>query len=289
MDLNKYMELAVEEARLSLREGNKGFGAVIIKAGKIVASTHDRECTEGDPTSHAELNVIREAVGKLGRSLTGCTLVSTHEPCPMCTAAAVWSGISEIAYGYSIEKAIDQGRNRIGITSKELIVRSGADIKLHENIMEYECSVLYRKDVRAEIEKLRNVNDAVLDELNADSACRRIRWFEENRDKFGFIDEDILGSGYRLLLKRFNITQAEAAVVKKTDRQIVFHSRNFCPTLEACKILGLNTRIICRRLNENSTDALIKQIDTRLGFSRNYEMLRPYAEYCEEMISIEEK
>jgi len=41
-------------------------------------------------------------------------------------------------------------------------------------------------------------------------------------------------------------------------------------------------------MNENATDLLIKQIDPRLKFSRNYSRLRPYEEYCEEMISIED-
>jgi hypothetical protein len=68
----------------------------------------------------------------------------------------------------------------------------------------------------------------------------------------------------------------------------MFHSMNFCPTLEACRILGLDTRHVCRKLNENATNILVKQIDTRLNFSRNYDKLRPYSEYCEEMINISE-
>jgi tRNA(Arg) A34 adenosine deaminase TadA len=247
------------------------------------------ENTYNDPTSHAEINAIKEASRKLGKKLTGCILVSTHEPCPMCATAAVWSGISEIAYGYSIREAIRQGRDRIELTCYELFERASANIKIHENILSHECSALYRKDVRAEIEKLRNVNDKVFNELNADSINRRVKWFEENREKFEFVNNDILSSSYRLLLKRFNITEDEAPVIAKSDREIVFHSKNFCPTLEACKILKLDTRIICKKLNENSTDILIKQIDPRLEFSRNYKKLRPYTEYCEEMISIVEK
>jgi tRNA(Arg) A34 adenosine deaminase TadA len=285
MILNKYMKLALEEAKTSLREGNNGFGAVIIKDEQIISSSHDMEYTLSDPTSHAEINAMKEASLKLGKNLTGCILVSTHEPCPMCAAAVIWSGISEIAYGYSISDAINQGRKRIELTCYELFKRADANIKIHKNILKHECSILYRKDVRIEIEKLRNVNDEVLSELNTDSTSRRIKWFKEHHEKFGFIDNDILSSGYKLLLKRFNITEDEAPIIKKSDKEIVFHSKNFCPTLEACKILGLDTRIICRKLNENSTDTLIKQIDPRLKFSRNYKKLRPYTEYCEEMIS----
>lgn len=59
--------------------------------------------------------------------------------------------------------------------------------------------------------------------------------------------------------------------------------KNFCPTLEACKILGLDTRIICKNVNEKPTDALVKQLNNKLEFARNYEKLRPYCDYCEEM------
>ncbi|AOT73246.1 tRNA-specific adenosine deaminase [Geosporobacter ferrireducens] len=283
------MKLALEEAKISLREGNNGFGAVIIKDEQIISSAHDTEDTDDDSTSHAEINAIKEASKKLGKKLTGCILVSTHEPCPMCATAVVWSGISEIAYGYSIKEAIKQGRKRIELTCCELFKRASANIKIHENILSRECSILYRKDVRIEIEKLRNANDQILNELNTDSINRRVKWFYENRERFEFINDNILDSGYKLLLNRFNITEDEAPIVEKSERKIVFHSKNFCPTLEACKILGLDTRVICKKLNENSTDTLIRQINPQLRFSRNYEKLRPYTEYCEEIISMEEK
>jgi tRNA(adenine34) deaminase len=68
------------------------------------------------------------------------------------------------------------------------------------------------------------------------------------------------------------------------EAEIVFHSANFCSTLEACRILELDTRHVCRLYNEKATQELIRQIDPRLRFSRNYEKLRPQSAYCEEMI-----
>jgi hypothetical protein len=76
-------------------------------------------------------------------------------------------------------------------------------------------------------------------------------------------------------------------VVQKTDKAISFHSMNFCPTLEACRILGLDTREVCKKLNEGATQDMVRQIDNRLRFTRNYECLRPYSDYCEETIYIE--
>lgn len=286
MELEQYMIIAIEEAKISLREGNNGFGAVIIKEGNIIASSHDREDTEGDSTSHAEMNAIREASKIIGKNLSGCILVTTHEPCPMCAAAIVWAGITDVAYGYSINEAVLQGRRRIALSCKEIFGKTGIKVNTYEGILNKECSVLYRKDVRREIDNLRNADDRILNELNEDSICRRLKWFHENKSTLSFITQDPLSSGHRLLLERFGITQEEAPIVKKSDSEIVFHSKNFCPTLEACKILGLDTRIICKKLNETSTDALLKQLDIRLKFSRNYNKLRPYTEYCEEMISL---
>ncbi|MEN6340018.1 MAG: hypothetical protein ABFD03_07820, partial [Clostridiaceae bacterium] len=118
---------------------------------------------------------------------------------------------------------------------------------------------------------------------------RRTEWYVENRESFDFLFGDSLETGYRLLLARFGITPTEAPVVERTEKRIVFHSQNFCPTLEACRRLGLDTRLVCKRLNERATDALVKLIDPRLTFSRNYKCLRPYAPYCEEMITLEDE
>ena len=140
--------------------------------------------------------------------------------------------------------------------------------------------------IRAEMARLEHADEKALDDLCADSEARRLRWFSENREPFDFIGNDLLLSAYSLLLRRFGITPEDAPVVSSTDKELVFHSKNFCPTLEACVLLGLDTRHVCQRMNERSTDLLIKQLDKRLTFSRNYEKLRPYAAYCEEMISI---
>ena len=141
------MLLALEEARISLREGNHGFGAVVAKSGELIAKARDAEKTAGDSTAHAEMNAIRSASARLGRDLTGCVLVSTHEPCPMCATAVIWSGISEIAYGYSIRDAIKQGRRRIDLSCKELFKKAGRKINVREALLKEKCSVLYNKTV----------------------------------------------------------------------------------------------------------------------------------------------
>ena len=141
--------------------------------------------------------------------------------------------------------------------------------------------------IQREIVRLQNADEMALHALNEDSIRRRTGWFEENKSRFAFLSGDPVSAAYRLLLARFGITSEEAPVIFKSETKIVFHSQNFCPTLEACKRLGLDTREICKRLNEDATNRLIRLIDPRLRFSRNYEKLRPYALYCEERITLE--
>lgn len=283
------MKVAIEEAILSLREGNHGFGSVIIKNDEIVAKAHDLEESTNDSTSHAEMNAIQLASKKIGKNLEGCILLSTHEPCPMCSTAIIWSGLKHISYGYSIEESIKQGRRRINLNCGEIFSRAEQTIRIDKNVLFKQCNVLYRQDVRNEIKRLRNITQDKLEFYNTDSANRRVEWYNENKSTFKFINDNSLYSAYNLLLKRFNIDSTEAEIIEQSDSLIIFHSKNFCPTLEACKILDYDTRYICRNYNENSTDVLIKQIDSRLKFNRNYEKLRPYSDYCEEMIILEKK
>jgi tRNA(adenine34) deaminase len=285
--LREAMKAAISEAEASHREGNHGFGAVVLAGGEIISRAHDREETERDPTSHAETNAIRLAAKALGKDLSLCAIVSTHEPCPMCASAIVWSGIAEVAYGYSIEKAVEQGRNRIEIPCREIFERSGRKIAIHAGLLTEDCAPLYDREVRKEIKRLRNATEEALLEHDRESAERRTKWFEEEGGLRSFARGDPLEDAYALLLRRFRISAEEAPVVERSGKRIVFHSKNYCPTLEACRILELDTRFVCARYNEGATDALVKRIDPRLRFARDYGKLRPYSDHCEEMILLD--
>jgi len=281
------MLAAISEAEASLREGNHGFGAVVISDGVIVSRARDREETEQDPTSHAETNAIRLAARAIGKDLSGCAIVSTHEPCPMCASAIVWSGIGEVAYGCSIESSMKQGCDRIAISCREIFERSGKAIETRPGVMAQECARLYDRDVRKETKRLRAADEERLRAFNRESTERRRKWFEESGGAREFVRGDPLEDAYALLLRRLGISAEAAPIVERTDTRIVFHSMNPCPTLEACRILGLDTRRVCEKYNEGATDALVKLIDPRLRFARNYERLRPQSAFCEEMIILE--
>ena len=102
----KYMRVALDEARKAYDEGEIPVGAVIVKNGEVISlGRNDREKTN-DATGHAEIVAIREACRKLGGwHLDGCELYVTLEPCPMCMGAIVNSRIKRVAFGAKDAKA----------------------------------------------------------------------------------------------------------------------------------------------------------------------------------------
>jgi len=96
----RYMQMALEEARRALEEGEVPIGAVVVCKGRVIARSHNLTETLTDPTAHAEMQAITMATGYLGgKYLTDCTLYVTVEPCPMCAAALAWAQIPRVVYG----------------------------------------------------------------------------------------------------------------------------------------------------------------------------------------------
>lgn len=100
------MRLALKEASLAFQKGEVPVGAIISKDGKVISSSHNLRETSKDPSAHAEILVIRDAI-KISDSwrLTGLTLYVTKEPCIMCAGALVNSRIARLVYGCRDEKA----------------------------------------------------------------------------------------------------------------------------------------------------------------------------------------
>ena len=103
----KFMQLAIKEARTSVRRRDGGpFGAVVVKNGKVVASGHNHVLKNNDSTRHGEIDAIRKAERKLRTyDLSGCEIYTTGEPCPMCLSALYWAGVERIFYGNTKEDA----------------------------------------------------------------------------------------------------------------------------------------------------------------------------------------
>lgn len=106
----RFMQMAIELSVANVDNGGGPFGAVIVKDGEVIATGVNSVVQNLDPTAHAEVNAIRCACHKLGSfKLSGCTVYSSCEPCPMCLSALYWAGVDRICYGNTKEdaKAID--------------------------------------------------------------------------------------------------------------------------------------------------------------------------------------
>jgi len=144
IDFTTLMRLAIERAGASRQTGNKGYGAVVVLGERILSCRHDTASSERDPSLHAEVNAIRDAVRALGQAdLTGAVLISTCEPCPMCSSLAVWSNLSAMVYGASIESTARLGKARIRVSAREVADRSPIRIEVIPRVLEEECLQLY--------------------------------------------------------------------------------------------------------------------------------------------------
>ncbi|HLR23373.1 MAG TPA: tRNA adenosine(34) deaminase TadA [Pseudogracilibacillus sp.] len=107
MDLDeKYMRLAIDEAKKAEMIGEVPIGAIIVYDKKVIASGYNQREKDQTTLSHAELLAIKAANEYIGSwRLEDCTLYVTLEPCPMCAGAIVQSRIPRIVYGANDPKA----------------------------------------------------------------------------------------------------------------------------------------------------------------------------------------
>jgi tRNA(adenine34) deaminase len=100
-NFSTWMDIALSEARAAGERGEIPIGAVVVdEHGHALAVAGNRRETDNDPTAHAEVLALRAAAERLGDwRLSGCTLVVTVEPCPMCAGAAVLARIETLVFG----------------------------------------------------------------------------------------------------------------------------------------------------------------------------------------------
>jgi len=101
-----FMREAIRLAAENVQNGGGPFGAVVVRDGKIIGRGTNRVTVSMDPTSHAEINAIRDACTRLGHwQLEGCTIYSSCEPCPMCLGAIYWSRPAALFFANTREDA----------------------------------------------------------------------------------------------------------------------------------------------------------------------------------------
>ena len=99
-DDERYMSLALDEARKALAADEIPIGCVIVSQNQIIGRGHNLTETLADVTAHAEIQAITAAAQTLGgKYMPEATLYLTVEPCAMCAGAIGWAQISRIVYG----------------------------------------------------------------------------------------------------------------------------------------------------------------------------------------------
>jgi len=149
-----------------------------------------------------------------------------------------------------------------------------------------------QKAIQEKLEQLQKVKEGTLShkELADLITERRINWIGENLNEMlakysGLNPEE---QAYRIVFfEHMVINPNHSRMVRVSPRKIRIESYNFCPYLEACQQLDLDTRYVCREIGEPSIQRMIEAINPNLRFSRNYANIRPHNRvFCEECIEL---
>jgi tRNA(adenine34) deaminase len=137
----RFMRLALTEARGAIDHGDTPVGAVVVRDGEVIASGRNERELRGDPTAHAETIALREAARAVGNwRVLDATLYVTLEPCAMCAGAIVLARVPRVVFGASDPKAGAAGSVLNLLAQPELnhrpLVRSG--------LLADECGALLR-------------------------------------------------------------------------------------------------------------------------------------------------
>ena len=142
MEHRVFMELALAEAKKSLKTADVPIGAVIVEDNKVIAKAHNEVEKRKDATAHAELLAIKKAIRKkASKFLDKCVLYTTIEPCSMCAGAMVLARVSTVVFGARDLKA-GAGGSVLNILCNPALNHR---IEIIEGILEVECSHLVKE------------------------------------------------------------------------------------------------------------------------------------------------
>jgi tRNA(Arg) A34 adenosine deaminase TadA len=120
-----FLKGAIALASEARAAGNHPFGAVLVIDGAVALTARNTVNTDGDPTAHAETNLVAEAVRTLTREqLTRSVLYTSCEPCAMCVGKMYWAGIRTIVYALPAEELAKLAGGSFLVPCRELLARA---------------------------------------------------------------------------------------------------------------------------------------------------------------------
>ena len=140
----QFMRMALEKAWDGVKKGQSPFAACLVKSDRVICCEHNVVWAETDSTMHAEVHAIRVAEKLLGTiDLSGCTIFSTPEPCPMCFSAIHWARIDRIVFGNSISDAHRLGFSELPISNQSMKQMGRSPVQIVGGILREECNQLF--------------------------------------------------------------------------------------------------------------------------------------------------
>ena len=135
----KYMKMAIAQAKKAAALGEVPIGCVIVYEGKVIGRGYNRRKTDKNTLSHAELNAIKKASKKMGDwRLEDCTMYVTLEPCQMCSGAIVQARIPRVVMGCMNPKAGCAG-SILNLLDEP---RFNHQVEIVKGVLEDECSAI---------------------------------------------------------------------------------------------------------------------------------------------------
>jgi cytosine deaminase len=121
--MDKFMQTAIEEARMGLSEGGIPIGSVIVYENRIIGRGHNRRVQQGSVILHGEMDAFENAGRQPASVYRQCTLYTTLSPCPMCTGAIILYGIPRVVIG----------ENQTFMGSETLLKENGVEVIVLDN------------------------------------------------------------------------------------------------------------------------------------------------------------
>jgi len=149
----QFMEAAIEEAKKAAKIGDYPIGTVIVRGKVIIGRGRDKTISKNDPTLHAGVVAIQDAVQRIGnRYLEDCVMYKTHEACPMCAAAVIWAKMKSVVIGarnvditkWAAKKQGTFSWRIIPISCKDILSKGTPQPELIEGFMRDACCELFQ-------------------------------------------------------------------------------------------------------------------------------------------------
>ena len=137
------MRRCIELAKIARQRGDSPVGSVIVRDGQIVAEGIEGGKTHNDITYHAEIESVRNAIANLGKTdLSDCFMVTTHEPCIMCSYVIRHHKIGLLIVGMTTGE-IGGYSSALPVLLDRTVSKWAGPPKIIGKILEQECKALY--------------------------------------------------------------------------------------------------------------------------------------------------